>query len=293
MADAQDVLNALTNLQYSVESLPSKIQIPATQIKIVTGLSEISEDLGTILAGEFRAGNKLEPGKGFSGMRMAYPAMTYGDDLWNLVGVNNDALQFGVSADDGKLYAGGGAVVLDATGLRIIGSGLTDQTKQLKFIVDEGGTEYKTGTILGDYGSSDNAAMWIITRVTATTPWNSTYTIMMALDDVNATEGRLYLSSTGYARMYVSSSDVPIVCELALNALSGGGPATASLTAPIVALNGTSLIRMETPVTIVEVADSPDTPTSGYGVLYVKTDGNLYFKNDGGTEYKLTPVPST
>jgi hypothetical protein len=33
---------------------------------------------------------------------------------------------------------------------------------------------------------------------------------------------------------------------------------------------------------------APSTPASGYGELYPKTDGKLYFKNDGGTEYDLT-----
>ena len=33
---------------------------------------------------------------------------------------------------------------------------------------------------------------------------------------------------------------------------------------------------------------APDTPASGKGAVYEKTDGKLYFKNDGGTEYDLT-----
>lgn len=33
---------------------------------------------------------------------------------------------------------------------------------------------------------------------------------------------------------------------------------------------------------------APGTPSSGYGYTYAKTDGKLYFKNDGGTEYDLT-----
>jgi hypothetical protein len=37
-----------------------------------------------------------------------------------------------------------------------------------------------------------------------------------------------------------------------------------------------------------EQASAPATPTSGYGILYVKTDGLLYFKNDSGTEYLLS-----
>lgn len=33
---------------------------------------------------------------------------------------------------------------------------------------------------------------------------------------------------------------------------------------------------------------APSTPATGKGVLYPKTDGLIYFKNDGGTEYDLT-----
>ncbi len=40
-------------------------------------------------------------------------------------------------------------------------------------------------------------------------------------------------------------------------------------------------------LTLVETT-SPTTPASGYGILFPKTDGKLYFKNDEGTEYDLT-----
>lgn len=35
-------------------------------------------------------------------------------------------------------------------------------------------------------------------------------------------------------------------------------------------------------------SSAPSTPSSGYGYLYEKTDGYIYFKNDAGTEYNLT-----
>ncbi len=38
---------------------------------------------------------------------------------------------------------------------------------------------------------------------------------------------------------------------------------------------------------VAEIA-APGTPTSGYGYVYAKTDGKIYYKNDGGTEYDLT-----
>lgn len=39
---------------------------------------------------------------------------------------------------------------------------------------------------------------------------------------------------------------------------------------------------------LAEQASSLATPALGYGVVYCKTDGNLYFKNDAGTETQLS-----
>ena len=40
-------------------------------------------------------------------------------------------------------------------------------------------------------------------------------------------------------------------------------------------------------IVLSEQASSPSTPASGYGIVYCKTDGNLYFKNDSGIETQL------
>ncbi len=42
-----------------------------------------------------------------------------------------------------------------------------------------------------------------------------------------------------------------------------------------------------TPIAIVEVSSSPGSPASGIQVIYAKTDGELYVKNNAGTERKL------
>lgn len=70
---------------------------------------------------DMRFGNGVLPGQGFSGLRIAYPPVIYAGDTWNLVGVNNDVMQVGISAADGKLYAGGGTVVIDSSGITIDG----------------------------------------------------------------------------------------------------------------------------------------------------------------------------
>jgi hypothetical protein len=132
MADMSDVLNVLTSIENYLVDLPAKILLKADQIYIVNGLSDVSENLGIITAGEFRAGNRLDPGRLFSGMRMAYPPMVY--DLsgiptnWNLVGIDADVLQFGVRASDGKLVAGGGAVILDEDGITAVGGTIAGWT---------------------------------------------------------------------------------------------------------------------------------------------------------------------
>jgi hypothetical protein len=98
----------------------------------VNRLDSLSHNLGLMLAGEFRSGNGVEPGAGFSGMRMGYPGFSYDSETWNLVGIENDALQFGVRASDGKALAGGGAVIIDADGISIEqGSG---DVNAIKFI---------------------------------------------------------------------------------------------------------------------------------------------------------------
>lgn len=43
-------------------------------------------------------------------------------------------------------------------------------------------------------------------------------------------------------------------------------------------------------VRLKEQASAPDTPASGFGQLYLKDDGKLYFKNDAGTETEITNV---
>jgi hypothetical protein len=46
-------------------------------------------------------------------------------------------------------------------------------------------------------------------------------------------------------------------------------------------------------VEIIELAASPGTPPTGYGNMYVRDDGKIYFKNDAGTEYDLTATGGT
>lgn len=46
------------------------------------------------------------------------------------------------------------------------------------------------------------------------------------------------------------------------------------------------------PLTIPEIA-TPSAPSSGYGKVYAKSDGKLYFQNDSGTESSLQDIPNS
>jgi hypothetical protein len=84
-------------------------------------LSDISDDLGLITSGEFRVGNGNEPGDGFSGVRIAYPPMSYDGDDWNIVGIFNDVLEFGLNSDDGSAYFAGGHGTINLDGINLFG----------------------------------------------------------------------------------------------------------------------------------------------------------------------------
>src|SRR3990172_7516630 len=76
----------------------------------VTKLSQITNDLGDVVAGRFIApastSISTEPtNAGFTGTAMSGNGETFGGSLYHIVGVNAGALQFGLSAADGKAYA--------------------------------------------------------------------------------------------------------------------------------------------------------------------------------------------
>jgi hypothetical protein len=84
-------------------------------LRVVT-LENITNDMGLQMSGEFRTGNGLEPGSGFSGVRMGSPGFSYAGGTWGLAGVNNDVLEIGLDYVTGKFYAGNGSITLDSTG---------------------------------------------------------------------------------------------------------------------------------------------------------------------------------
>jgi hypothetical protein len=114
--DPNSLESVVLDLQQRVAMLEGRT------ISGVTTLDSITDDFGLVQAGEFRTGTG-EPENGFSGVRMAYPAMDYlvgGSTMsFNVVGVNNDTLQFGLDAASGAAVAGAGAVTINSDGIMI------------------------------------------------------------------------------------------------------------------------------------------------------------------------------
>jgi hypothetical protein len=88
-------------------------------------LDQLTSNLGTLEYGEFRVGNGNAPDSGFTGVRMLYPGATYGGEVYNLAGVNDDVLQWGGRLSDGVFIAGAGKVQIDVDGITLIDDGDT------------------------------------------------------------------------------------------------------------------------------------------------------------------------
>jgi hypothetical protein len=117
MASLAEIQAIVQRIHDDLPFLIQRSQIAPRQVVVGNGLSDISERLGLVQAGEFRSGNGREPGFGFSGTRMGYPPFVYNGELWNIVGIENDSLQIGIRASDGKFVFGGGDGFLDEYGL--------------------------------------------------------------------------------------------------------------------------------------------------------------------------------
>lgn len=119
MTDLPEIFDLLSQVERELLDLPQQLLLAAHQIVTPAGLGSIDSNLGLVTAGEFRTGNGKAPGKGFSGVRIAFPAMTYNSVTWNVAGVNSDVLEFGLRASDGAALAGAGQIVLDHLGVTV------------------------------------------------------------------------------------------------------------------------------------------------------------------------------
>lgn len=115
-------------------------------------LDEVLTDLGVQMQGEFRSGNGVEPGSGFTGGRFGYPGFTYGGVEYFFVGVENDVLMIGLEIATGKLLFGGGNGWFDNTGMkiRVNTDNSENGTKGIEFVDENGVVLF--GIYNGDFG---------------------------------------------------------------------------------------------------------------------------------------------
>jgi len=82
-------------------------------------LSNISNDLGVIFKGSFIAtsSNTMPDDETFTGCYMSAEGFTFGDEIYNIAGVLDGALQFGFNSSTGKGVFCGGNAVIDIDGI--------------------------------------------------------------------------------------------------------------------------------------------------------------------------------
>lgn len=137
------------NYAQIIEELAARVAKLEMRETVVRELSELTPDAGLIEAGEIRVhsdyNDPREPGEGFSGVRILgtfeYPVGS--GNYFAIVGVNNDVLTFGLSAETGEAVFLSGNAVINQDG--ITGNEL------LKWMIRQVAT-YSTNTRTGKLG---------------------------------------------------------------------------------------------------------------------------------------------
>lgn len=123
MSPIEDYLDGMSrdSLVNKVRNLERRLIALERRNVRFNNLEEVTNNLGLQLAGEFRSGNGVEPGNGFTGGRFGYPGFEYSGGKWFLAGVNNDALMVGLDQESGALLAANGALTIDQSGINLTG----------------------------------------------------------------------------------------------------------------------------------------------------------------------------
>lgn len=117
--------------------------------------------IGDLIVSPASGVTTIEPtDSGFTGVFMTGDGRVFSSstDTWNLGGVNAGVLQFGVSASDGKAYAGAGNVILDTNGVSVnTASGTYADRSAYKFV--------NGSTVVGSLSSFQSGTQ-NVTRIT-------------------------------------------------------------------------------------------------------------------------------
>lgn len=105
--------------------------------------------------------------------------------------------QFYLRASDGAAMCGGGHVILDAAGMRMVGTGLVDNTRRVLFQDDTSG-DRTLGWVGAGWagGGSDLGVTWLAATRDSGDPWPANIQIVLAaVDTVAGTDVRLSIGS--------------------------------------------------------------------------------------------------
>lgn len=276
----------VSDLDQRVANLESTIErIGGKQIVVVGGISDISENLGLIHAGEFRVGNNKAPGQGFIGVRIGYPAFTYDSASWHIAGVNADVLQFGLSALDGKAYFGAGSAVLGSNGLKLTNTtpAVLDEQATIEWVSPDG----KVLGSVGAWRSGSYASMEIFANAN---PAGQGQVTDGGLDLVAKSNGATNDWETWVSLFAVGDASSE---ELTYSLVVGKGAtwnyvmevfSDFSTATPTSRIELGGYVKLSGFVDFMEydVASQPGTPAGGLVRLYAHNWNQLVVKNDGG-----------
>ena len=150
------------NLLDKINQMENRIAALEGANTVMADVGEITDDLGDVRAGRILAlTTGYEPtDSDATGVVIDAAGVDIGGDTYNLVGINNGVLQFGLSSTTGKAMFGGGAVIADIDGLTSTGlrtglaqlatAGGATRFGVLEMFVPQGGTTPAFGMSLSD-----------------------------------------------------------------------------------------------------------------------------------------------
>lgn len=188
------VANALTANEIAANTI-SAAEIVVGTITAVeifgNTLSVIAADMGTLNAGTINmfAGVWGANATGFRLNATEIASQAAGVD------------QVVISSATGLFTAGAGALILDATGIRFVGAGASGNTRTIRFMYDDAGTERLMGSVYSDWGGGAGLLRThIMSWREAGSPWpRNTCVDLIAKDSINAVENKLAVYSDGIA----------------------------------------------------------------------------------------------
>jgi len=173
------VIDRINQILDLLETKVANLRVSANQINIMHGISDISKKLGLFQTGEIRMGNSIEPGFGFSGVRIGFPTFSYDSDDWVFAAVASDVIQFGIRKD-GTLMTS------------------LDQSNMSAFNTLETGE--LTPIIQGDFTHGINTQQWQTTVVSGAGATVDTNASRLRIQSGTAAAGYAYILSRRPAR---------------------------------------------------------------------------------------------